>query len=616
MWRVIGALADAPKKSGSGYEARCPAHEDAHASLSIGVGLDGRVLLKCHAGCPPEAILTALQLEWSDLFEKSAGGNPVRRFRLIDSGGRTVATHVREDLPGEKKIWWEAHGKLGLNGTPLESLPLYRLPDVLAADPATPVIVCEGEKAADALADKGLLAVGTVTGAGATPSDKALAPLIGREVWLWPDNDQAGQEHMQRIAARLHPTPRWIKWSAAPEKGDAADYVAGGGTADGIGAMLEAVVVISSNKNDWTFNATELEAELPEPRWAVPGILPEGVVLLAGKSKLGKSWLALDLAIAVTTGRQAWANRQVEEGDVLYLALEDSKRRLQDRMFALCGRRLPARLDFMIRTHRANEGGLEQILEWVEGHSDARLVIVDVLGKFRPKESKANRLYDLDYEAIAPLADIARVRGICILVLHHCNKMNPEDPLDSVSGTTGLVGAADAIAIFRRERGKVDASLLITGRDVEEQELAFQFVLKEKIGTAWKELGDAEALRMSQDRKLVVEHVAADPWKLRVADLADLLNKDRGAVKALLFRMARDGEIRVDSGKYGPSVCVPTYPRNSRNHLDTTGTPVTVVTQGTQVTHSAMLTCRVCGNELPAYLKRIGLHYDCVEGMR
>ncbi len=219
FWRVLGTLGDSPRKSGSGYEARCPAHEDRHASLSVGIGLDGRVLLNCHAGCPTEKVLTALGLSLSDLFERSAAGNPVRRFKLLDPSGTTVATHVREDLPGDKKLWWESHGKAGLNGTPLADLPLYRLPDVLVADVARPVIVCEGEKATDALADLGLLAVGTVTGASSTPGPKVIATLRGRLVWLWPDNDRPGREHMQRIAKLLHELgtePRWIEWKDAP----------------------------------------------------------------------------------------------------------------------------------------------------------------------------------------------------------------------------------------------------------------------------------------------------------------------------------------------------------------------------------------------------------------
>src|SRR5262252_10807646 len=186
LWRVLGLLGDSPRKCGTGYEARCPAHEDHQASLSIGTGLDGRVLLNCHAGCPVDRVVAALGLSMADLFERSAAGNPVRRFRLLDTSGRTVAVHVREDLPDhEKEIWWESGQgrKHGLNGKAVISLPLYRLPDVLGADMSVPVIVCEGESAADALAGLGLLTVGTVTGADQTPSPDVLAVLRGRLVW-------------------------------------------------------------------------------------------------------------------------------------------------------------------------------------------------------------------------------------------------------------------------------------------------------------------------------------------------------------------------------------------------------------------------------------------------
>lgn len=612
MWRVLGALEGAPKKSKNGYEARCPAHEDGRASLSIGTGLDGRVLLKCHAGCPPENVVAALGLSLSDLFERNEQGNPVRRFQLVDRKGAVLAVHVREDAPGDKRMWWEAHGKPGLNGTPLEQLPLYRLPDVLAR-PGEPVIVCEGEKAADALADIGLLAVGTVTGASGTPSEATLEPLHGREVWLWPDNDEPGRGHMAKIALRLKSDVRFIQWPDAPPKGDAADYVAGGGTATGV-----ALLVVQPAADPDEFEAVDLINErLAEPRWAVPGILPEGVALLAGKSKLGKSWLALDVALAIAEGGMAWNAVAVEQGDVYYLALEDSKRRLQDRLRTLRLGNVPRGLTLRIKSPRADEGGIDKILDWLNRHPRARLVIIDVLGKFRPKEANARRLYDLDYEAIGPIAEVARQRGVCILVICHCNKLNPDDPVDSVSGTTGLVGAADAICILRRERGKADASLFVVGRDVEEQDLAFKNTLeKPNRRSAWELLpGDASLFRMSEQRRELVDALHAVPG-MAPAEIAAALGKPVGNVRNLLFHMVRDGEIRLREGRY--------YSTNANvaNALTQPVSPISTVSSISPVSdvsakgQKPVISCRVCGNELQDYLQGVGLHYDCVEEMR
>ena len=200
-------------------------------------------------------------------------------------------------------------------------------------------------------------------------------------------------------------------------------------------------------------------------------------------------------------------------------------------------------------TSRANEGGLELVLEWLNQQPKARLVIIDVLGKFRPRESKQQRLYDLDYDAIAPIADVARQRGVCVLVMHHTNKLKADDPIDNVSGTTGLAGAADAICVFRRERGKIDASLLITGRDVEEQELAFKFVLNDQKGRAWDLVGEAAVVRMSAQRQEILAIVLAQP-AITASGITAALGAKSSNVRQLLFHMVRDGNLRMHDGHY------------------------------------------------------------------
>jgi putative DNA primase/helicase len=241
LWRVLGCLGDSPRKSKNGYEARCPGHDDRHRSLSVGLGDDGRVLLACHAGCSVENVLQGLGLSYSDLFERSQAGYPVRRFRLLNGSGQVVAEHVREDTPDGKKIWWERNGKRGLNGTATADVPLYHGQAI--AGTSGPIVLCEGEKAAQALLDVGVLAVATVTGADGTPSDSVLAVLQNREVWLWPDNDDVGRAHMARIALKIRPTPKWIDWRNAPEHGDAADYISGGGTAVGIADLVAREII-------------------------------------------------------------------------------------------------------------------------------------------------------------------------------------------------------------------------------------------------------------------------------------------------------------------------------------------------------------------------------------
>jgi hypothetical protein len=165
-----------------------------------------------------------------------------REHPILDAQGREVARHVRIDLEGGgKRFEWWRDGKKGLRGLRTESLPLYRLAEVLQTPPEAAVIVTEGEKAAGALAERGFLAVGTVCGAQVTPAPEVLRPLAGRPVYLWPDNDDAGRRHMDGIAARLAElgTPaRVMDWPQAGPKEDAADFLYRGGTREELESLL------------------------------------------------------------------------------------------------------------------------------------------------------------------------------------------------------------------------------------------------------------------------------------------------------------------------------------------------------------------------------------------
>lgn len=148
-------------------------------------------------------------------------------IRLTD--GRIV-THGRTDKPdGTKSYWYSIDGKSGLDGMPQAEIPLYAADRLATANASeSVVVVCEGEKATDALLERGVVAVGTVTGANGTPSDESLKVLLGRTVCLWADNDKQGRKHMDAIAARLFQLGgddvRDVEWSDAPHKGDAADF--------------------------------------------------------------------------------------------------------------------------------------------------------------------------------------------------------------------------------------------------------------------------------------------------------------------------------------------------------------------------------------------------------
>lgn len=295
-------------------------------------------------------------------------------------------------------------------------------------------------------------------------------------------------------------------------------------------------------------SAQDLMARVFSPvRWAVTGLLLEGVIIFAGRPKLGKSWLALNIAVAVACGGRALGAIEVEAGPVLYLALEDGQRRLQDRLRkTLAGGAIPENLFLATEWKRFDDGGLLLLKEWLIDHPDARLVVIDTLKRVRPHERGNGRLYDGDYDAVGPLGDLARAYGVSVLVVHHTRKMDSEDPLDLVSGSFGLTGAADGVLVLKRARGQADAVLHATGRDFEDKELALRW---DAELTGWRMLGDAAEYKLSNERREVIA-LLKQSGPLAPKAVAEALDRKPSACRKLLCTMHRDGELRSDGGRY------------------------------------------------------------------
>jgi hypothetical protein len=291
-----------------------------------------------------------------------------------------------------------------------------------------------------------------------------------------------------------------------------------------------------------------MAADLPPVRWVVPGILPEGVTLLAGKPKLGKSWLALGLCVAVAAGGVALGTRQVERGDVLYLALEDNRRRLQKRLGKMLRAPAPSGLEMATAWPKLDEGGVEALGAWLREHPEARLIAVDTLAKTRPR-TRGQNVYQEDYAALEELLPLAAEHGVAIVVVHHTRKMAAADPLDEISGSTGLTGGVDGVLVLKRDRGKADAVLHVDGRDIEEPA---EYALKWDTETAgWAIAGDAEEYRMSEERKAILGVLTDCGDYLSPGEVSDALDKPRNTIKQRLWRMAQDGQVENRNGKYG-----------------------------------------------------------------
>jgi hypothetical protein len=302
-----------------------------------------------------------------------------------------------------------------------------------------------------------------------------------------------------------------------------------------------------------SWGAQELMSmRFPEPRWAVPGVICEGVTLLAGPPKVGKSWLALGLALDIAAGNPALGSIPVNPGPVLYLALEDTPRRLQSRMrTVLAGRDAPPGLTLAIACPPMPAGGDAQVAEWIQDNPDARLVVIDVFAKVRGNSPPGVAAYDADYAAMSRIKRVADHYGVAVLLIHHVRKQASEDFLSTVSGTHGLAGAADAVLVLERARARADGVLHITGRDVDENDLAMAFHPDQG---AWRVLdGPAEDYQLRDSRAMVMRFLRANPGT-RPKAIAEALMLDPAAVRQTCRRMAEDGQLRATpSGQYHPA---------------------------------------------------------------
>jgi hypothetical protein len=303
---------------------------------------------------------------------------------------------------------------------------------------------------------------------------------------------------------------------------------------------LEAVA--APPRTAWT--AQELmQMAFPRPRWAVPGIVCEGVTLLAGPPKVGKSWMALALGLDIAAGLPALGSIPTEPGPVLYLALEDTPRRLQHRIATvLADRSAPAALTLGIVCPPIPAGGDAYLVDWLDTHPDARLVVVDVFAKVRGTPPPGVAAYDADYAAMTRIKRIADHYGVAVLLVHHVRKAGAEDFLATVSGTNGLAGAADAVLVLERARAQADGVLHVTGRDVDETDYALAF--DPRAGT-WRLLdGPASDYLIRDTRSLVLRYLREHPGQ-RPKQIADALALDPATIRQTCRRMVDDGQLHA-----------------------------------------------------------------------
>jgi AAA domain/Domain of unknown function (DUF3854)/Bacterial regulatory protein, arsR family len=440
-------------------------------------------------------------------------------------------------------------------------------------DPKVPLWITEGARKADSAVSAGLccIAISGVfgwRGRGEDGGKTALADwesvaLNDRSVLLTFDSDVTTKREVRlalgRLSGFLKSRGARVQYVVLPQGEDGAkvgldDYFASGGTVGNLDALTTdtlpqpAEPEIRTAPDQGIFTAAALAGTVfPEPRWAVPSVIPEGATLLVGAPKKGKSWLLLGLGIAIAHGGVALGKIAVEQGDVLLLCLEDNPRRLQDRLWRILdGQPAPERLHLVTEWPRLDEGAADALDRWLTDHPETRLVGIDVLARLRPPSNGSGDLYARDYAVMAAIKAVADRHGVALVGVHHSRKASAGDPLDTISGTNGLSAAADTALILTREPGRADANLYVRGRDVPEADHALAF---DPVPCRWNLLGDAAEYRLTAGRAEIVT-LLRECGPLSPAEIADALQANRGTIRSLLHRMYNAGQVTERDGRY------------------------------------------------------------------
>ena len=295
----------------------------------------------------------------------------------------------------------------------------------------------------------------------------------------------------------------------------------------------------------------------------IDGLLYPGTYLFAGAPKVGKSFLMAQLAYHVSMGLSLWGY-EVRQGTVLYLALEDNHRRLQERLYRMFGVESTGNLFFAIGAKQLGGGLEEQLKGFVREHTDTRLIIIDTLQKIREAGAEKYSYAD-DYKVITSLKRFADGTGVCLLLVHHTRKQQADDKFDMISGTNGLMGAADGAFLLQKERRTDSAATLdISGRDLQDQRL---YLKRDEERLTWElERRETEPYREPPDP--VLEAVAAlvtaerPEWSGTATDLTAALGVDMKAnalamrLNVRAWRLSYEYHIRYESTRTHAGRCI------------------------------------------------------------
>jgi hypothetical protein len=324
--------------------------------------------------------------------------------------------------------------------------------------------------------------------------------------------------------------------------------------------------VVDERRTSWTW--VELDQQtFPELWWGVPGFIPEGLTLLVAAPKVGKSYLTMNLAVAIVAGAKILGSIEGERGEVLVIPLDDpSDRRMQTRTREIA-EALELKptdglyLEFDWPT--LAEGGGELLDEWLSDHPNCRMVIIDTLSRLRDAETR--RSADpgkVDEQAMAEFKKLADKHRVAIVGTHHDRKNDADDFLDMVSGNKKLTGGADTIIYVKRKRNQPGASAHVTGRDIEEQELHLRFDFP-----LWNLIEEPAKMETSDIRIAIADYLH-EKQKGTAAEIARHLGEPTNKINQRLYHMKHDGEVHQPAGARTPYRLTRAYERRAYSKIN------------------------------------------------
>lgn len=509
------------KPSGSGHVAICPCHPDKDPSLSINER-DGKLLVHCFgcgAGLPD--VLDALGLTREPPADKPSGPVLIAEYFY---GDQLKKCKYRKSDGSKYCVWYHREGDQWRRGRNGIDPGLYRNGDLSAA---SVIYIVEGEKDAETLAQHGFAAVSLPDGANSKWCAAYENELSGKDIIILPDNDKPGKQYADLCAAKLEGKATRIRlvdlsaaWPEIPDHGDISDMVFHLGAENATQKLAEQVAVTpnwksaeNSNKPRFkTISAVELLAtDYPPRQFLVDELLPAGTTVFCAPPKIGKSWMAMDLCLSIASG-QAFLGHATHPCGVFYLAFEDTEHRLQSRLNTLLQKQaVPPLFWFSTEVIPLNNGLLDALEDHLQQHPETKLIVIDTLQKIRGIASFKETQYGNDYRELGQLKQFADKYGISFVFIHHTRKgQDTNDPYNMVSGTTGIMGAADTTwVITKANRADKDATLHIIGRDTAQDASVIRF---DSTTCRWQMIGSAGAtldaeLRRQHDSNPIVQTI-------------------------------------------------------------------------------------------------------------